>query len=105
MSTSKLQASASEDDFCLGDNDLEKIVALLLWMVQDFQSTIQIDDIHCAALEVIIKHVHARRRGPLGSLHTPSVAKLSELIDIMMLHHPAPTNVPQASLDFMRRSA
>ena len=38
MSTSKLQASASEDGYLLGDNDLEKIVALLLWMAQDFQS-------------------------------------------------------------------
>ena len=30
MSTSELQASASEDGYFLGDNDLEKIVALLL---------------------------------------------------------------------------
>ena len=56
MSTSKLQASASEDGYLLGDNDLEKIVALLLWMAQDFQSNMHIDDIHCAALEVVIKH-------------------------------------------------
>ena len=43
MSTSKLHASASEDGFLLGDNDLEKIVALLLWMAQDFQSNISKD--------------------------------------------------------------
>ena len=85
MSTSKLQASASEDGFLLGD-DLEKIVALLLWMAQDFQSNIHIDDIHYAALEVIIKHADAATGGTLGSLHTTSVAKLSKLIDIMMLH-------------------
>ena len=59
MSTSKLQASASEDGYLLGDNDLEKIVALLLWMAQDFQSNVHIDDIHYAALEVVIKHVDA----------------------------------------------
>ena len=57
MSTSKLQASASEDGYLLGDNDLEKIVALLLWMAQDFQSNIHIDDIHYVALEVVIKHL------------------------------------------------
>ena len=49
MSTSKLQASASEK--------IEKIVALLLWMAQDFQANIHIDDIHYAALEVVIKHL------------------------------------------------
>ena len=85
MSTSKLQASVSEDGFLLGE-DLEKIVALLLWMAQDFQSNIHIDDIHYAALEVIIKHADAATGGTLGSLHTASVAKLSKLIDIMMLH-------------------
>ena len=82
MSTSKLQASASEDGYLLGDNDLEKIVALLLWMAQDFQSNIHIDDIHYAALEVVIKHVDAATGGKLGSLQTASVAKLPELIDI-----------------------
>ena len=82
----RLQGFASEDDLLLGDNDLEKIVALLLWMAQDFQSNIHIDDIHSAALEVIIKHADAATGGTLGSLHTASVAKLSELIDRMMLH-------------------
>ena len=63
MSTSKLQASASEDGYLLGDNDLEKIVALLLWMAQDFQSNIHIDDIHCAVREVITKHTDAGTGG------------------------------------------
>ena len=85
-STSKLQASASEDGYLLGDNDLEKIVALLLWMAQDFQSNMHIEEIHCAALEVVIKHGVAATGGTLGSLHTTSVVKLSKLIDIMMLH-------------------
>jgi hypothetical protein len=105
MSTSKLQASASEDGFLLGDNALEKIVALLLWMAQDFQSNIHIDDIHYAALEVIIKHTDAATGGTLGSLHTTSVAKLSELIDIMMLHKDGSPKEANATLDFMRRSA
>ena len=38
VSTSNMQASDSDDGFLLGDNDLERIVALLLWMAQDFQS-------------------------------------------------------------------
>ena len=49
MSTFKLQASASEDGFLLVHNDLEKTVSLLLWMAQDFQSNIHIDDIHFTA--------------------------------------------------------
>ena len=105
MSTSKLQASASEDDYLLGDNDLEKIVALLLWMAQDFQSNIHTDDIHYAALEVVIKHVDPATGGTLGSLHTASVAKLSELIDIMMLHKDGSPKDANATLTFMRRSA
>ena len=105
MSTSKLQASASEDDSLLGDNDLEKIVALLLWMAKDFQSNIHIDSIHCAALEVVIKHVDPATGGTLGSLHTASVAKLSKLIDIMMLHKDGSHKDANETLAFMRRSA
>ena len=105
MSTSKLQASASEDGFLLGDNDLEKIVALLLWMAQDFQSNIHIDDIHYAALEVLFKHTDAATGGTLGSLHTASVAKLSELIDIMMLHKDGSPKDANATFHFMRRLA
>ena len=70
MSTSKLQASASEDGFLLGDNDLEKTVALLLWTTQDFQSNIDIDDIHYAALEVMVKNADAATGGTLCSLNT-----------------------------------
>ena len=105
MSTSKLQSSDSEDGFLLGDNDLEKIVALLLWTAQDFQSNIHIDAIHHAALEVILKHSDAATGGALGSLHTVSVAKLSELIDIMMLHKDGSPKDANATLDFMRRTA
>ena len=105
MSTSKLQASASEDAHLLGDNDLEKIVALLLWMAQDFQSDIHIDDIHYAALEVVIKHLDAATEGTIDSLHTASVAKLSKLIDIMMLHKDGSPKDANATLTFMRRSA
>ena len=102
MSTSKLQASAAEDSEMIGedcrtagDNDLEKIVALLLWMAQDFQSNIHIDDIHHAALDLIIT-------SNLGSLHTASAAKLSMLIDIMMLQKDGSAKDPNATLTFMR---
>ena len=105
MSTSKLQASASEDGFLLGDNDLERIVALLLWMAQDFQSNIPGDDIHIAALEALIKHTDATTGSTFGSLHTAAVAKLSKLIDIMMLHKDGRPKDPNATLHFMRRVA
>ena len=68
--TSSEQASASEDGALLGDDDLEKIVALLLWMAQDFQSSIPIHEIHLAALQVIIKHSDAATGGALGLLHS-----------------------------------
>ena len=100
-----LQASASEDGFLLGNKDLEKIVALLLWMAKDFQSNIDINDIHYAALEVIIKHSDAATGGALGLLHTASVAKLSELIDIMMLHKDGSPKDANETLDFMRQVA
>ena len=97
MSTSKLQASTSEK--------IEKIVALLLWMAQDFQSHMHIDDIHCAALEVVIKHRDAATGDILGSLHTASAAKLSELIDIMMVDENGSPKDANATLTFMRRLA
>ena len=94
-----LQASASEDGFLPGDKDLEKIVALLLWMAKDFQSNIDTNDIHSAALEVI------STGQAINSLHTASVAKLSELIDIMMLHKDGSPKDANVTLTFMRRVA
>ena len=91
-----LQGSASEDGFLLGDKDFEKIVALLLWMAQDFKQDIHIEDIHYAARAVIIKH---------DSLHTASVAKLSQLIDIMMVHKDGSPKNANLTLKFMRRLA
>ena len=93
-STSELQKTIEED--------LEKIVALLLWMAQDFRSSIHRNDIHCEAYEVLIKHV-GEAGGTLGSLHTGSVAKLSKLIDIMMLHKDGSRKDANATLAFMRR--
>ena len=93
-STSELQKTIEED--------LENIVALLLWMAQDFRSNIHRNDIHCEAFEVLIKHV-GEAGGTLGSLHTGSVAKLSKLIDIMMLHKDGSRKDANATLAFMRR--
>jgi hypothetical protein len=104
MSTSKLQATASEDKLFLGDTDLEKIVALLLWMSQDFQPQIHMDDIHHAALEALIKCADDPTGATLGLLHTASVAKLSKVIDIMMLHKDGSPKDANATLEFMRRS-
>ena len=82
-----------------GNKDLEKIVALLLWMAKDFQSNIDTNDIHSAALDVI------STGQAINSLHTASVAKLSELIDIMMLEKDGSPKEPNVTLTFMRRVA
>ena len=101
-STATERASDVGDGFLLGDDDLEKIVALLLWMAQDFQSNIHMDDIHIAALDTIIT---LPMNHAIGTLHTASVAKLAELIDIMMLHKDGSPKDANATLTFMRRLA
>ena len=87
----------------LGDEDLEKIVALLLWMAQDFQSYIHKDDIHQAALAAVRKHVVAATNGSRISLSAASITKLSKLIDIMMLHKDGSPKDANKTLAFMRR--
>ena len=96
---------SSENGYLLAHSDLEKIVALLLWMAQDFQSIIHIDDIHHAALETIIKHSDGSTGGAMGLLHAASVTKLSELIDIMMVDRNGSPKDANATLTFMRRLA
>ena len=96
MSASELQTTIEED--------LEKIVALLLWMAQDSQSKMNAGDIHCAVLEVLLKYVGGAE-GTLDSVHPASVAKLSKLIDIMMLDKDGSPKDANATLTFMRRSA
>ena len=85
----------------IGDSDLDKIVALLLWMAQDFQSNIHTDEIHHAALELICNI----SGGTVGELNATSLAKLSELIDIMMLNKDGSPKDAHATLPFMRRLA
>ena len=104
-STTQQQASAAEDDFFLGDDDLEKIVAMLLWMSQDFQSDMDVHDIHHAALQVIIQHRDDTTGSTMGLSQTTSVTKLSRLIDVMMLHKDGSPKDPNATLMFMRRVA
>ena len=98
-----LPKSTSERQRTIGE-DLEKIVALLLWMAQDFQSKMNAGDIHCAVLEVLLKYVGGAG-GTLDSVHPASVAKLSKLIDIMMLDKDGSPKDANATLTFMRRSA
>ena len=86
----------------LEDDDLEKIVALLLWMSQDFHPKLLLKEIHHAVLEAIIKCGDAVTGGTLGLLHTASVAKLSQLIDIMLLHKDGSPKDPNQTLTFMR---
>ena len=85
----------------LEDNDIEKIVALLLWMSQDFQSDLEMNDIHIAALEVIIKQSDVA----LHLLSTASVRKLSDLIDMMMLTKEGIAKDANDTLQLMRRVA
>jgi hypothetical protein len=99
------QASASEDGLFLGDADLEKIVALLLWMSQDFQPKLCMKDIHHAVLEAVIKCADAPTGGTPGLLHTTSAAKLSQVIDIMMLHKNGSPKDANQTLAFMRSCA
>ena len=93
----------------LVDADLEKIVALLLWMSQDFQRAIPSNVIHNTAVDTIIRCGDTPNGNALGWLHTDALAKLSQIIDIMMLPHPKdlnPTPIePNATLAFMRRVA
>ena len=93
----------------LGDTDLDKIVALLVWMSQDFQREIPNNVIHETALDTLIRCADTPNGDALGSLHTDAIAKLSKTIDIMMLPHPKelhPTpKDANATLAFMRRVA
>ena len=101
MSKSRLQTAAYEENFFLEDKDLEKIIALLLWMSQDFQPDFHTDRIHNAALDVVIK----QSKDKMHTLHTASVTKLSQLIDTMMLNKDGSPKDPNITLAFMRRIA
>ena len=93
-------------EVCSFENtDLEKLVALLLWMSQDFQTQTHSDDIHRAAFDAIIKCADTSTGGTLGLLHAASVAKLSKVIDIMTLHKDGSPKDANATLAFMRRVA
>ena len=118
FSAPKPQASAPEYDVLLEEfhasrppapglppHDLEKIVALLLWMSQDFQPKLCKKDIHHAVLEAVIKCADAPTGGTPGLLHTTSAAKLSQVIDIMMLHKNGSPKDANQTLAFMRSCA
>ena len=98
---------SSEDGFCFfpGDPDLEKIVALLLWLARDFQPMTHMDVIHHTALDTIIKCADDPTGRALGLLHTASIAKLSRVIDIMMEHKDGSPKDANETLRFMRRCA
>ena len=100
-STSRLHTVAYEENFFLEDKDLEKIIALLLWIAQDFQLDFDTDRIYNAALEVVIK----QSKDKIHLLHTASVTKLSQLIDITTLNKDGSPKDPNHTLAFMRRIA
>ena len=88
-----------ENRFNVGEEGLEKIVALLLWMAQEFKQKISQDIIHNEVLDAIIKC------GDNQVLHTASVTSLSKIIDIMHTHKDGSPKDPNATLPFMRRLA
>ena len=96
---------SSADCLFLGDTDLEKIVALLLWMARDFQPKTNVDVIHQTALDTIIKCADDPTGRALSLLHTTSIDKLSKVIDIMMVHKDGSPKDPNETLRFMRRCA
>ena len=54
-----VRIKAEEDDFDdigIQHIELENIVALLVWMAQDFRRSMILEEIHMAALDTIIKH-------------------------------------------------
>jgi hypothetical protein len=60
----------------LEDNDLEKIVAMLMWLSQDFYPKYETHVIQLAVLNAVIKCSDAVTGGTLGLLHTASVQNL-----------------------------
>ena len=89
----------------LEDNDLEKIVAMLMWLSQDFYPKYETHVIQLAVLNAVIKCSDAVTGGTLGLLHTASVAKLAQVIDIMLLHKNGAAKDPNETLAFMRSCA
>ena len=100
----------------IGDPDLEEIVALLMWLSQQFQGAIPLNVISNTAVDTIIKcgdTPDGYAWNSLDLLHTDALAKLSQIISIMMLPHPKYSNSvdpatlkdPNVTLAFMRRVA
>ena len=74
-------------------------------MSQDFQPKLCEKDIHHAILEAVIKCADAPTGGTPGMLHTTSAAKLSQIIDITMLHKNGSPKDANQTLAFMRSCA
>ena len=105
-----------EAGLLLGDTDLEKIAALLMWMSKDFQRGMHQKVIYHEALCTLLKFSDTPTGDDvtfnqlnMGLMHTSSVVKLSQTIDIMMLPNPkAADQTPKDANDtlaFMRRVA
>ena len=94
-----------DEGFTFEDDDLDKILALLLWMSQDFQKDIPMQDIHHAAVEVVTKQSEWVDGWRVGDQPRESVVKLSKLIDIMMLTKKGELKDANETLHFMRRVA
>ena len=88
--------------FLLGDQDLQKIVALLVFMAKSFVQAFNIseDEIKEAAFVAILKHADVKTL-----LAENIVEKLSKVIDMILLHKDGSPKDPDETLAFMRRLA
>ena len=91
--------SSYDIDIDIGDEELEKITALLLWMAKDFQSNHNDAAILNAVLEVLVNNVDASPKC------TAAIAQLSNLIGVMLMHKEGAIKNTQETLHFMRRVA
>ena len=83
----------------IGDEELEKIVTLLLWLAKDFQSNLDDATILNAVLEVLGNNVDASPKC------TAAIAQLSNLIGVMLMHKDGAFKNTHETLHFMRRVA
>ena len=91
--------SSYDIDIDIGDEELEKIAALLLWMAKDFQSNHDDATILNAVLEVLGNNVDTSPKC------TAAIAQLSNLIGVMLMHKDGAFKNTHETLHFMRRVA
>ena len=101
-------ANATKPGIFAEDGHVGNVVALLMWMAKDQETSIPMDDINMMALDVLGK---SDERNPARvfawaatvTIDSQALARLSKLIDIMMTRKDGSSEDPTATLAFMRR--